>query len=353
MIKVTADIMTDSPQKTMMECEAREAADVLDRQFAANRDICEDLARRFRDRPLRLIATCARGSSDHAAAYGKYLMETSLGLPVTSSAPSVGSIYGKDMNLTDSLFIVISQSGQSPDLVANAEWAKRNGAFILAMVNQPDSPVAKRADAVMPLHAGPETSVAATKSYIASLAALLQLTAHLSNRDDLHQAVDALPGQLRQAVDLDWGSAVVPLASADDLLVVGRGLGYGIALEAALKFKETSSIHAEAFSSAELMHGPLAIVRERYPVLVFSQEDETRAGTQYLISQLKEKGARVFAAETGEAAPGRLPVITDMHPATAPIAMVQSFYLLVNQVALARGFDPDHPPHLRKVTETR
>lgn len=344
--------MTDSPQTTLMEQEAREAADVLARQFTANKSICEDLAYRFQKEPLRLIATCARGSSDHAAAYAKYLMETNLGLPVTSSAPSIGSIYGKPMAMEDCLFIVISQSGKSPDLVANAEWAKRNGAFVLAIVNQEDSPVADRADMVLPLQAGPENSVAATKTYIASLGAILQVTAYLGGCDNLKQAVDALPDQLRRAAGLDWRPAIVPLASADDLLVVGRGLGFGIALEAALKFKETSSIHAEAFSSAELMHGPLAIVRERYPILIFSQEDETRDGVRELTAKLRGKGARVFVAEEGNDAEGRLPVLPDMHPATAPIAMIQSFYLLVNQVALARGFDPDRPPHLRKVTET-
>lgn len=344
--------MSDTTQPTLMEQEAREAADVLTRQFEANQAICERLASRFQDTPLRLIATCARGSSDHAAAYAKYLLETSLGLPVSSHAPSVGSIYKKPMALEDCLFIVISQSGQSPDLVANVDWAKANGAFVLAIVNHESSPVAERADAVLPLHAGTENSVAATKTYIASLGAVLQATAYLSNRDDLKQAVQALPGQLRQAAGLDWSDAVVPLAAADDLLVVGRGLGFGIALEAALKFKETASIHAEAFSSAELMHGPLAIVRERYPILVFSQEDETRSGVQDLVGKLHDKGARVFIAEPGPSSQGRLPVIDDIHPATAPIAMIQSFYLLVNQVALARGFNPDNPPHLRKVTET-
>ncbi|WP_259780128.1 SIS domain-containing protein [Aestuariispira ectoiniformans] len=345
--------MTEIAQTTLMEQEAREAADVLDRQFAANQSICETLAARFQEHPLRLIATCARGSSDHAAAYAKYLMETSLGLPVTSSAPSIGSIYGESMALSDCLFVVISQSGKSPDLVANVDWAKANGAFVLAIVNVEDSPVTERADLVLPLHAGPENSVAATKTYIASLAAILQVTAYLSGRDDLKAAVKALPDQLREAAKLDWSKAVIPLAAADDLLVVGRGLGFGIALEAALKFKETSSIHAEAFSSAELMHGPLAIVRERYPILVFSQEDETRAGVRELVGKLRDKGARVFVAEPGDADQGRLPVVPDMHPATAPLAMIQSFYLLVNQVALARDFDPDHPPHLRKVTETQ
>ncbi|RED51592.1 SIS domain-containing protein [Aestuariispira insulae] len=337
---------------TLMESEAREAPDVVARQLAANEDACTRLADHFKDRPLRMIATCARGSSDHAAAYAKYLMETELGLPVISSAPSMGSIYNRPMNLQDTLFIVISQSGKSPDLVANAAWAKRNGAFILALVNVEGSPVTEIADMVIPLHAGAENSVAATKSYIASLTAILQVTAYLSGSDTLINAAKALPDQLRQAVDLNWSKAVVPLAASDDLLVIGRGLGFGIAQEAALKFKETSALHAEAFSAAEVMHGPLALVQDRYPLLVFSQQDETRDGVKELVTNLRSKGARAFVAETEGKSDWHLPIVPDMPAATAPIAMIQSFYLLVNAIALARGYDPDRPANLQKVTET-
>jgi glucosamine--fructose-6-phosphate aminotransferase (isomerizing) len=270
-----------------------------------------------------------------------------------SAAPSIGSIYGRDLALDESLFLIVSQSGQSPDLVANANWAKRNGAFVVAVVNDVGSPVAAAADEVLPLQAGAEASVAATKTYIASLAALAQLTAFLSASQSLHEALTALPEQLSQALTLDWSRAIVPFASAGDLLVVGRGLSFGIANEAALKFKETAAIHAEAFSGAELMHGPLALVRERYPLLVFSQDDETRPSVEQLLETLREKGARVYAAQAGEAAQFRLPVVHGMHPATAPLAMIQTFYLLANAIALARGFNPDHPPHLRKVTETQ
>ncbi len=249
--------------------------------------------------------------------------------------------------------MIISQSGQSPDLVANAHWAKQNGAFVIALLNVADSPVGDAADEVLPLHAGPETSVAATKSYITALSAIAQLTSHLSGDKQLQEALGPLAAQLEQAAGLDWDQAVAPLAGAHDILVVRRGLGFGIAQEAALKFKETASIHAEAFSAAELMHGPLALVRKGYPVLAFSQADETRESLRQLVETLRGKGAMAFIAEAGAPAPLRLPVVPGMHPATAPIAMVQSFYGLANKVALARGFDPDHPPHLTKVTETR
>lgn len=340
-------------EPTLMARETRQGPAVVARQLEANRTVCERLAARSAASPPRLLATCARGSSDHAATYAKYLIETTLGVPVMSAAPSVGSVYGRAMALDGSLFVVISQSGKSPDLVANARWAKRNGAFVVAAVNEVDSPVAEAADEVLPLHAGPEASVAATKSYIASLSAIAQLAAHLSGHEPLREALSALPEQLELAAELDWDEAIAPLAGTEDLLVVGRGLSFGIAQEAALKFKETASIHAEGFSAAELMHGPLALVREGYPVLAFSQSDETREPVRQLIETLRQKRAQVFAAEEGASARFRLPVVAGMHPATAPIAMIQSFYGLANKVALARGFDPDHPPHLKKVTETR
>ncbi len=342
-----------SSQSTLMAAEAREAPAVVARQLEANRAICEQLRAVLSERPPALVCTCARGSSDHAATFVKYLVETALGVPVTSAAPSIGSVYGRPMRYDGALFVVISQSGRSPDLLANAGWAKRNGAYVVALLNEVDSPLAEVSDLVLPVHAGPERSVAATKSFIGALTAALQAVAHIGEHAGLLGALDVLPAQLETAVGLDWSEAVVPLAAADDLLVVGRGLALGIAQECALKLKETAAIHAEAFSAAELMHGPLALVRERYPLLVLSQADETRPGVEALIESLREKGARVFAAEAGPRAPYRLPVVPDMHPATAPVAMVQSFYLLADAIARARGFDPDRPAHLHKVTETR
>ena len=142
--------------QTRMAREARQAPEAVSRLLPANAPLCQSLAERFAAAPPKLVATCARGSSDHAATYAKYLIETGLGLPVLSAAPSVGSVYGRRMALQDSLFLVISQSGESPDLVANVGWAKENGAFVVALVNRSESPVAAAADAVLPLHAGTE-----------------------------------------------------------------------------------------------------------------------------------------------------------------------------------------------------
>ena len=234
-----------------------------------------------------------------------------------------------------------------------AEAARAAGAFTVALVNVPDSPLEAACEAVLPLHAGEEQSVAATKSFIASLTALAQLTAHWSGDAGLIAALDRVPEQLHRAAALDWGTALEPFADIHDMLVVGRGYGFAIANEAALKMKETCSIHAESFSAAELQHGPVTLVDEDYPVLVFSQEDETREGMRALVEQLRGRDANVFVAEPGGPEPGRLPVAPPVHPVTDPIAMIQTFYGLAARLSVRRGLNPDQPRHLRKVTLTR
>ena len=290
--------MTD-PTQTRMHAEAAETADVVARQFAANAAVIDALVARLKQRPPRFIVTCARGSSDHAATYGKYLFETTLGLVTASASPSVGSVYAVKPQLDGALFIAISQSGKSPDLLRNAEIAKSAGAQVVALVNVADSPLAQLADTVIPLHAGPENSVAATKSYLCSLAALLQLTARWSGDAALLAAVEKLPDALREAWKQDWSPLVSGLRLANNLFVLGRGLGLAAAQEAALKFKETCGLHAEAFSSAEVKHGPMAIVNAEFPVLVFAQDDSTGEGTAAVAEEFRKRGAPVWLARPG------------------------------------------------------
>src|SRR5690606_28602380 len=256
---MTGDFAPASASDTWMFREAAQAADVVEAQFVANRDLLGALAADLRRRPPAFVATCARGSSDHAATYAKALIETTLGLVTASVSPSVGSVYGVRQRLGDALFIAVSQSGKSPDLLRNAEIAREAGARVVALVNVEDSPLAQLADVVVPLHAGPERSVAATKSYLASLSALLQLTALWKQDAALIDALDALPGAMRAAWDCDWSPLETGLVPARNLFVLGRGIGLGAAQEAALKFKETCGLHAEAYSSAEVKHGPMAL----------------------------------------------------------------------------------------------
>jgi glucosamine--fructose-6-phosphate aminotransferase (isomerizing) len=337
---------------TLMYREAHEAADVVARQFAANEALVTTLAQTLRAQPPRFIVTCARGSSDHAAAYAKYVFETQLGIVTASASPSVTSVYAAEQQWQGALFIAISQSGKSPDLLRNAQAAKLAGARVLALVNVVDSPLAGIADTVIPLHAGPERSVAATKSYIAALAAVLHLCARWHGDPALAAALRSLPDALRAGWDADWSALSEGLLDAQNLFVVGRGFGLGIALEAALKFKETCGLHAEAFSAAEVKHGPMALVGPAFPVLVFAQDDDTLQGTLAVADEFRRRGAQVFVAAPGEHGAGTLPVPGGLPAMCTPLLIVQSFYRAASELALRRGFNPDVPPHLNKVTET-
>ncbi|RDD80654.1 SIS domain-containing protein [Dyella tabacisoli] len=337
---------------TLMYQEAMETAAVVERQLSENAATLTVLGQRLRAQPPRFIVTCARGSSDHAAAYAKYVFETRLGLITASASPSISSIYDANLHLDGALFIAISQSGKSPDLLRSAQAAKDAGALVLAIVNVEDSPLAALADTVIPLRAGPERSVAATKSYLATLAAILQLTAHWSNDSELHAVLARLPDDLRRGWDADWSALTHGLRDAKNLFVVGRGYGFGAALEAALKLKETCGLHAEAFSAAEVKHGPMALVGDGFPVLFFAQDDGTQDNTVAVADEFRSRGARVWLAAPGAKAADALPLPHNIAPIVTPLLVVQSFYRAASALALTRGYDPDVPPHLRKVTET-
>lgn len=334
--------------------EIGEAPDVLKRLIAANEATCRELAERLRRAPPAFAVTCARGSSDSAAMYAKYLMEIRLGLVTASVGPSVSSIYRVRPHMANALFIAISQSGRSPDIVTLTQAARQEGALTVAIVNDVASPLAACCDVVLPLHAGPELSVAATKSYIASLAAFLQLLAHWSGDPAIEHAVRRLPADVAEARGRDWGAALPLLRDGSSLYVSGRGPGYAAALEAALKLKETCGLHAEAISGAELIHGPLALVGPDFPVILLGQEDEALDSLSELAVRLGEQGAPVIVSGPGRWGPAlALPTAIPPHPFGQPICQLASFYGLAEALARARGFDPDRPPYLQKVTETR
>jgi len=297
------------------------------------------------------VVTCARGSSDHAATYARYLIEAHTHVLTSSAAPSVSSVYEAQSDLEGALFIAISPSGKSPDLLAATRNAKDSGALTVALCNTANSPLMELVDVAVPLYAGPERSVAATKSYIASLSCIVQLLANWTDDRRLLATLPQIPEMLARAWECDWTRAVETLRGAVNLFVVARGFGLGIAQEAALKLKETCGLHAEAFSSAEVKHGPMALVRAGFPVLMFTQRDETRVGIQELSAEFASRGARVLIAGAEAAGAIALPTIAS-HPVIEPLLTIQSFYRMANELALARGLDPDCPPHLNKVTET-
>jgi glutamine---fructose-6-phosphate transaminase (isomerizing) len=334
-----------------MHMEAAEGPEVVRRQLDVNADAMRELGAALRERAPRAVVTCARGSSDHAATFAKYLIETHARIITSSAAPSTSSIYDATTDLRDVLFIAISQSGKSPDLLASAKNARECGAFVLALCNTPGAPLGNVAHYTIPLHAGPEMSVAATKSFLATLAALIHLVAEWREEPMLIDALSIAPSQLKRAFALDWSGALEPLREATNLFVIGRGYGLGVAQEAALKFKETCGLHAEGFSAAEVQHGPMALVGAGFPILAFSQDDDSRSSIERVAAEFAARGASVLLAGGKAAGARALPVI-DTHPVIEPMLMIQSFYRFAAALAEARGYDPDVPPHLRKVTET-
>jgi glucosamine--fructose-6-phosphate aminotransferase (isomerizing) len=222
----------------------------------------------------------------------------------------------------------------------------------VAAVNVPGSPLADACEFYLPLLAGPELSVAATKSYIAMLSVSAQLVAHWQKDEALLAGLKSLPDALRRAGTLDWSKAVDELRDAERMIVIGRGLGLAIAQEAALKLKETSGIQAEAFSSAEVRHGPMELIDRDYPLLVFAPRGPEQAGLLQLARDMQARGARVLLAAPDDVPEATLPLVSTAHAALDPIAAILSFYVMAAGLAAARGRNPDAPRHLMKVTET-
>lgn len=346
---MTTSLTQLHPEDTLMFKESREGSEAVARFLANNSQTLERIAARLRANPPKAVITCARGSSDHAATYGKYLIETLIGVPTSSSALSVMSLFAAPVLAQDTLCIAISQSGRSPDLLKAVEAYKANGAYVVVLVNDETSPLATLADDLLPLKAGPELSVAATKSYMTTLAGLAALVSYWQGGARLIDGVKSMPALMHKAFALDWTSAIKPLLAAKSLFVIGRGYSFAIAQEAALKFKETCGLHAEAFSSAEVRHGPMAIVGEGFPILGFATSDVAGDDVRAVASEFSTRGATVRLASAGEA--GTLPVVAT-EPELEPILMASAFYRLVNATSVASGRNPDAPPHLNKVTQT-
>lgn len=330
--------MTDS----RMQIEAQATPDIIRAQLAANATICEQLGAELRQQPPTGIMMIGRGTSDHAGVFAKYLFEIEASVPVFAAAPSVAGVYNSQLNLDGYLAICISQSGQSPDIVEQAKRAKAGGAKVVAIVNITDSPLAQLADTVIPLHAGPELAVAATKSYLASLTALLQLCAYWQQNAELKSALTALPEQLEQIQRAQICLHAEQLDNLRHCVVLGRGFGYAIAREIALKLKEVLGIHAEAFSSAEFLHGPVTLVERHLTVLNVHIHDEGSAMHRRQLADIKQRGAELV----------QLPAPQALHPRLQPLAVMQRFYLDIEHAARQLGFNPDAPPGLKKVTET-
>jgi glucosamine--fructose-6-phosphate aminotransferase (isomerizing) len=337
---------------SMMLGEALSAADFVQMQLESDVDRVAELGRHLRSINPAHIVTIARGSSDHAASYLSYLAMARTGRFVTSLPLSLVTLEKAQLMCDDVLALAISQSGQSPDVLESMRYFSRSKATTVSLVNDTDSPLASTSDWTFSLHAGTERSVAATKSFIASLVAGVRLIAAWQNDQHLLSALKDLPVALRSACDIEWQQALDVLTPARNLMVIGRGIGFPIACEAALKFKETSAIQAEAFSGAEIKHGPMALVESGYPLLIFAMRGPAQASLIALAAEMRERGARVLLAAPTDVASRDLDLPLAPHPDLDPIVAIQAFYKFAARLAQARGMNPDQPRHLNKVTKT-
>lgn len=336
---------------TLMRQEIVEIPDAVDRLLSKGGGDIRKAAQAAQQMDPGFLLSVARGSSDHACTYLKYASELMLRRPMASVGPSVKSIYGTDLIAKGALCLSVSQSGMSPDIVRMTQSVARSGGMTVAITNDPGSDLAGVASATLPIHAGPELSVAATKTFVTSLVAGLWLIAEITQDADLIAAIQALPAHLAAATACDWSEAAAAI-DGRSLFTLGRGPSWAIANEAALKFKETCLIHAESYSSAEVLHGPVSIVEQGFPVIGFAAGDAAETSLADVADALADKGAQVFATTNRLAKATALPHIRTDHWLTDPIPAIVSFYGMVEKVATGRGVNPDTPRHLRKVTQT-
>jgi len=340
-----------SPQNTtVMASEIAEIPEMLARQLE-NLARYTEAGRQLQRDGTRGLVLCARGTSDHAATFFKYLMETRAGIPVASIGPSVASVFSAKLRLQGFACVMFSQSGGSPDLAALQAAARQGGARTIAVLNVTDSPLASGAEDILPVLAKPERAVAATKSFVGMLFASLALVAGYTEDTALQGALGEMPDLAHRALACDWSQVGLPLAKARSSYCIGRGLSFAIAAEAALKLKETCRLHAEAYSAAELQHGPIAVARQGFGALIFGNRDQAGESIEAACLRLQELGARSFYVHPSSAR-ATLPMPAANHQVLDPLVQIIAFYRFVEGMARALGYNPDAPTGLQKVTKT-
>lgn len=309
----------------------------------------------LRERDFDFVVLAARGTSDNAALYAKYLFEVLLGVPASLASPSAFTLYGSEMNLDRTLVIGISQSGESKDVAETVRRSKELGASTLSITNDDESTMARTADFHLSLHAGDEKSVAATKTYTAELLVLYLLVAALGGADRPGPEAESLPDKAGRVLDTPW-NGTDRYRYAGHLVVVSRGYNYATAKEAALKLMETTYVVAEAFSAADLRHGPIAMIGQDFPAVAVVPPGKAREGMRNLVDNLNERGAEVVAIGADEDLEDKA-AASFILPVTCPEELSPILYALPAQMfardlSLLKGLDPDSPRGLSKVTET-
>jgi glucosamine--fructose-6-phosphate aminotransferase (isomerizing) len=335
--------------------EIAEQPAILEKTIQAERAKVDALGKSLRERDVDLIVLVARGSSDNAALFGRYLLEVTTGIPVSLAAPAVHTLYNANLNLKRAVVIGVSQSGEGTDINTVLERAKTSGALTVGITNEADSTMAKLADETLLTHAGREKSVAATKTYTGQMLHFYMLASALAEEKI---AFEKIPDFCEKALRLrpEVEKLVERYVFMENCVVVGRGMNYGNAYEFALKLMETCYVVAERFSSADFFHGPLAIVERRFPVILFAPQGVTQRGNLDLLNRLKELHADCFSI-TNDSAVARLSSRSLELPAEideflSPIPFIIPAQLFAGLLAAAKGINPDAPRSLSKVTRT-
>lgn len=341
----------------LMSAEIAEQPEVLARLLDTAGSQVSRVAAVIRSASPRFVLFAARGTSDHAALYGKYLAEVRLGWAAGLASPSSMTAYGAKPDLRDVLFIAVSQSGASPDLIESTATARACGALTLAVTNNASSPLASTAQLHLDVLAGPERAVAATKTYSAELLALWMLVDALCEGDFSDAA--GVPGAVAACVtsptDDDVAAAAATYVRAERIILTARGYSYPTAAEAALKLMETSYLAAQAFSGADLLHGPMAMVSPGAPVIAVVSGGPGGRAMEPVIARLEEIGADLFVvgepaavARTGKG----FVLPAGVSEELSPLLEIVPLQRLACGLAVARGLDPDAPRGLSKVTHT-
>lgn len=343
---------------SLMELEARQSYLAVEKQIKEYPAIFKYLKEELEKRSVEYVVTLGRGSSDNVCLYGKYLFETLIGLPTSSASPSVVSIYQSKLNLSKALIIGVSQSGQSSDLCKYMEYARQGGAITISFLNKIDSPLGKMSEFVVPVFAGEERAVAATKSFISSAAALAYFAFYLKGDQTLIENFKSIPAALYDVSEKPLDNKFVEdFKSVEDVLVLGRGYGLFAAYEAALKLKETCLIHSEGYSSAEVLHGPIAISKPQFPFIIMCQNDRSLASIIDIANKIKKVRSKCYIMSPenynlNNIADHLFLLNREIHPILDPLLLIQYFYLLSSEIAKIKGLNPDKPEHIFKVTDT-
>lgn len=339
---------------TIMEKEIREEPEILDNILKYNTPILSSIKKALEGRNIDGIYISARGTSDNASTLGKYLIESILGYITALSAPSLFTIYKSPPSLKNKIVIGVSQSGKSEDVCEVLEWGKREGAFCIAITNHQDSPLASLADEVLPCWAGEEKSVPATKTYLAEIFNLYLFCSVIGGRSDILELLKDTPLRIEDIIEKAFKMDVDRFHFMDRCICIGRGFNYSTAMEFSLKLKETSYIFAEAYSSADFLHGPLALVSYQLPVFVFLPLGPAHEHLRDVIDTLREKTKDIFifSFDDSEVSEGFV-IPYKVDEVLSPILFTPVFQVFANKLALDKGFNPDNPRFLKKVTITK